>query len=213
MNESQNLSPDFIDSLKAQDKAAFNRLAQKSHCRLLGFATSMVGKELAEDVMQDAWVAIWRGLPKFAGRAALTTWLYTIIRNECVARLKRERRDDSFVQRAAGEPVRDNWLDSHFNEHGRWTNTPADWNMHSPEAALEATQLAECLEQHIEELQSAQQAVFKLRDIEQLDFEEICNILELSHSNARVLLHRARLQLFQVIDNYQKTGNCQDSQS
>jgi len=68
--------------------------------------------------------------------------------------------------------------------------------------------LQNCIEHTLEKLQPDQKAVFLLRDQEQLAMEEICNIMDLTHSNARVLLHRARLKLFHVIDHYQETGEC-----
>ena len=208
MIDLQNLSSDFINSLKSRDKAAFNSLVQNAHYRLLAFASSIIGAELAEDTMQDAWVSAWKGLPKFEGRSSLLTWLYTIVRNECIARLKKENRNITIPESVLGGGDTEDWLDARFNEQGSWSDPPTDWNLSTPESTLEGSQLERCLERHIDNLHPMQRSVFRLRDIEQLDFEEICNILEISHSNARVLLHRARLQLLKMIEHYQKTGDC-----
>lgn len=208
MTSPLDFSPEFLNRLRQQDQAAFSLLVQKGHYRLMGFAGSIIGRELAEELMQDAWLAIWRGLPGFEGRASLLTWLYTIVRNECTARLKKERR--MVMVRA---PVEDgaqleDWMAERFHADGQWKDAPAQWAINSPEAMQEEQDLKDCLEHHLDRLQENQQAVFRLRELEQLRLEEVCNILDLSHSNVRVLLHRARLRLLQVINHYQTTGEC-----
>jgi RNA polymerase sigma-70 factor, ECF subfamily len=208
MAMSLTFSPEFLEQLQNQDRAAFTILVQKSHFRLLGFTCSIAGRELAEDIMQDAWVAIWRGLPGFEGRASLSTWLYTVVRNECAARLKKEGRVIFLPPpMEAGNPLED-WMESRFAENGQWQDAPPQWALNSPEAILEEQDLMDCLERNLGQLKESQQAVFRLRELEQFSAQEVCNILELSHSNVRVLLHRARLKLLQVIDQYQMTGEC-----
>src|SRR5690606_39075079 len=102
----------------------------------------------------------------------------------------------------------DDWFANSFAANGRWKSGMPEWNMESPEQLLEEQQLRECLEKNLLSLQALQRSVFRLRDLEQLPLDDICNILELSNSNARVLLHRARLKLQRVIDHYQETGEC-----
>lgn len=200
--------PALTERLIQQDQPAFNTLVQKAHFRLLGFAGSLVGRELAEDVMQDAWVAIWRGLPGFEGRASLSTWLYTVVRNECSARLKKEGRMP-LVRMSSESPAQlEDWMENRFAADGHWKEPQAGWTLNTPEALLQEDQLKDCLDKNIRQLQESQQSVFRLRELEQLPLDEICNILDLSHSNVRVLLHRARLRLLQVIDHYQQTGEC-----
>ncbi|MEX2129938.1 MAG: sigma-70 family RNA polymerase sigma factor [Pseudohongiellaceae bacterium] len=200
--------PELITRLRNQEQAAFNALVQKSHFRLLGFAGSIAGKELAEDIMQDAWIAIWRGLPGFEGRASLTTWLYTIVRNECAARLKKEGRMVLLQESADRSGQLEDWMQERFHEDGHWNESQPHWTMNTPEAMLEEQELQDCIDKNIIKLQKSQQSVFRLRELEQLPLDEVCNILDLSHSNVRVLLHRARLRLLQVIDHYQVSGEC-----
>lgn len=207
--ESNCESPEFILRLLAQEQAAFGVLVKHYHTRLLGFAASITGDSLAEEIVQDAWVAIWRGLPGFQGRAALKTWLYTIVRNECTTRLRKDARMPTVsIDDECRDDGIDEWFATSFAANGRWQSGMPEWAMDSPEQLLEEEQLRECLEKNLLSLQALQRTVFRLRDIEQLPLEEICNILELSNSNARVLLHRARLKLQRVIDHYQETGEC-----
>jgi RNA polymerase sigma-70 factor (ECF subfamily) len=202
-------TPDFIARLAAGDQAAFHKLVKHYHPRLLGFAGSIVGENLAEEIVQEAWVSVWRGLPRFEGRAALKTWLYTIVRNECTARLRKDKRMPLVnMDEELYEDGIDAWFAANFVEDGHWRGGIAPWTLETPEQLLEETQLRDCLDRNIASLQAMQRSVFRLRDIDQLGLDEICNILNLSDSNVRVLLHRARLKLLQVINHYQETGEC-----
>jgi RNA polymerase sigma-70 factor (ECF subfamily) len=200
---------DWMARLVSQDHATFVVLVKEYHRRLLGFARMMAGETLAEDIMQEAWTAIFRGLPGFQGRASLSTWLYTIVRNECITRLKKEGRMPALsIDAPAGNDAADDWFDNSFAADGHWTDGPGEWTLATPEAMLEESQLLECLEKNIRALQDNQEQVFRMRDLEQMPLEEICNVLGLTKSNVRVLLHRARLRLQQVVDHYQRTGEC-----
>lgn len=202
-------TPQFIQRLRQQEQGGFRTLVKHFHKRLLAFAKSLAGERFAEEIVQEAWVAIWRGLPGFEGRASLKTWLYTIVRNECAARLRKERRMPMVnIDTERYQDGVDEWLAANFASDGHWQAGIPEWSMESPEELLEEEQLRDCLEKSMAGLQAVQQSVFRLRDIEQLPLEEICNILNLSSSNVRVLLHRARLKLLQVINHYQKTGEC-----
>lgn len=202
--------PDFIARLQAQEQSAFSQLVQHFHMRLQGFAAAIANTMLAEDIMQEAWLAIWKGLPGFEGRSSLTTWLYTIVRNECMGKLRKEGRIKTVHHNPGAESDEsfDSWLESTFVKNGHWASGPGVWSINTPEAMLEEQQLLDCIEHNLESLQADQSAVFRLRELEQLPLEEICNILQFSQSNVRVLLHRARRKLLQVVDHYQETGEC-----
>lgn len=201
----------FLEKLKAQDHQAFNQLVQEYHNLLLTVARSIVGEIWAEEVVQEAWVSIFKSLPKFQERSSLKTWIFTILRNEAFNRYKKESKTvslDSQTDADQQDTRLDEWLHNAFKDDGHWQKAPSDWDLSSPEALMQEEQLQECIEHTLELLNADQKAVFLLREQEQLDMDEVCNILELSHSNARVLLHRARMKLFQVIDHYQETGEC-----
>lgn len=199
----------FIEALKRQGQAEFRLLVKHYHLRLLGFAASIAGRNVAEEVVQEAWLAIWRGLPAFEARASLKTWLYTIVRNECAGRLRKDKRMPTVnIDEEQFADGIDAWFAANFIEDGHWESAIPKWGMETPEQLLEEAQLRDCIEKNLLNLQALQRSVFRLRDIEQMALEEICNILDLSSSNVRVLLHRARLKLLQVVDHYQETGEC-----
>lgn len=199
----------FISRLRALDQKAFNHLVQKFHLQLVNFSASIVGRDLAEEVVQESWVSIYRALPGFEGRSSLKTWLFTIVKNESFAKLKAEKRhkgsDGASVEAGSMENAS---VDNCFNEDGTWATELADWHLNTPDALLQEKQLYDCLRKAILALNSDNKAVFELKDLEDFSFDEICNILDITYSNARVLLHRARMELFKVVDHYQETGEC-----
>ena len=170
-----------------------------------------MGEVWAEEVVQEAWVSIYKALPKFQERSSLKTWMFTILRNEAFNRYKKESKTVSLDSQSDADQQDkrlDEWLHNAFKSDGHWQKAPGEWDISSPEALMQEEQLQECIEHTLNKLNADQKAVFLLREQEQLDMDEVCNILEISHSNARVLLHRARMKLFQVIDHYQETGEC-----
>lgn len=197
--------PLLLERLQAGDNNAFQQLVSDYHQTLVTVARAIVGDSVAEEVVQDAWIAIHRSLPAFERRSSLKTWMYTIVSNGAKTRLRKESRTIA----VGGESDAISYLAaSRFHENGHWQEPPAIWDTSSPDALLEESQLQHCIDFTLTQLSDQQKAVFSLRDVEQYTLEEICNILSLTHSNVRVLLHRARLQLMQVIDRYQETGEC-----
>ena len=91
---------------------------------------------------------------------------------------------------------------------GHWLQSPISWHSDSPEALLDEQELRECLEHTLTSLSELQRSVIMLRDRQCLELEEICNLLDISHSNVRVLLHRARLSVFATLDHFEVTGEC-----
>lgn len=99
-------------------------------------------------------------------------------------------------------------LTDRFQQDGHWQKPPSSWHVDSPDALLMSADLADCLERLLSEIPNNQRAILEMRDSSELPFDEICNELAISASNARVLLHRARAQLFKLVDHYQETGEC-----
>ena len=190
--------------LRARDHACFAQLVAAHHPTLMTLARSIIGPGLADEVVQEAWVAAYQALPDFAGRSSIKTWLFTIVSNHAKTRLRKEKRTLSLE--ALEEKIPD--FGDRFQPDGHWRELPGQWHSESPEDLLQATELRRCIDRALAELPPMQRAVFTLRDLEQLSLAEICNNLGISDSNARVLLHRARTKLFQVIDTYQETGQC-----
>ena len=199
------MEPDLA-LLRAQDHGAFTQLVQQYHAQLLVVARAIVRNAQAEEAVQEAWVSIFRALPKFEGRSTLKTWMYTIVSNAAKGKLRKEGREITVED--VGSVVGDYLSEDRFKSDGHWAGGPTSWHMESPDRILEEQQLKQCIEKNLAILPESQRAVFLLRDVEQEPLEVICNMLELSNSNVRVLLHRARVSLLSVIDHYQETAKC-----
>jgi RNA polymerase sigma-70 factor (ECF subfamily) len=195
-----------LAALRKQEHPAFQRLVEKYHRQMLIVARAIIGDSLAEEVVQEAWLSIYHALPSFEGRSSLKTWVYTIVSNQAKTRLRKESRLVSMNDMEQDIPA---YLkQENFRSSGHWITPPPLWDSESPDELLENEQLQRCIEKTLELLPALQKSVFLLRDIEQQSLEEICNMLQIANSNVRVLLHRARVKLLQVIDHYQETGQC-----
>ncbi|WP_198939366.1 RNA polymerase sigma factor [Motiliproteus sp. MSK22-1] len=199
------LEAELMPGLAERDEKSFNRLVQTYYGSMLGLARTIVGEAIADEVVQEAWVSIYRALPKFEGRSSLKTWILRITANEAKTRLRKESRTISLEQfDNGGEGI----LANRFNNQGAWQAPPGAWHEESPETLLINTEMGDCIEHTLHHLPDLQQAVFALKDLDGNSFEAICNILDISSSNARVLLHRARVSLFGKIEHFQETGEC-----
>jgi RNA polymerase sigma-70 factor (ECF subfamily) len=163
---------------------------------------------VAEEVVQETWVAVLRGLDRFEGRSSLKTWIFRILANTAKTRAIREGRtipmsalqDPAAVPEPAvpGERFRGSedpaWP-------GHWATPPAAWD-EAPEKRLESLETRLRIEAAIAALPAAQRAVISLRDIEGWSADEVCNALEVSETNQRVLLHRARSKVRAALEEY-----------
>ena len=197
-----------LEDLRRGDRAAFTRLVKRYHRPMGVIARAIVGDVWAEEVVQDSWISIHKALPRFEGRSSLQTWLYTIVRNEARTRLSKESRYVSLERMTGKHEDTLEALDLQFKNDGHWQRAPVHWQSDTPLQVLEQSQLRRCIDHTLKTLSADQCAVFTMRDIQQMALEDICQILELSNANVRVLLHRARLSLMKVIDHYQETGTC-----
>jgi RNA polymerase sigma-70 factor (ECF subfamily) len=198
---------ELIAQLVRGDDQAFRELIAQHHSVMLHIARAIVGDTFADDVVQEAWVSVYKNIATFERRSSLKTWLLTIVSNQAKARLRKESRQISLDQLDGETPG--SYLDgTHFKTNGHWQQPVPQWNIESPDALLEEQQLQHCITHTLNLLPPAQKAAFILRDIEQQSFDDICTILAVSAANIRVLVHRARLTLMQVIDRYQETGSC-----
>jgi len=195
----------LLERLQSGDNAAFRDLIVRYNQRLLIVARAIIGDVFAEDVVQEAWTSIFRAINRFEGRSALSTWMIQIVSNEAKSRLRKEKRH---MNVADTEQLPAALAESHFAADGHWQIPPAHWELGTPERLLEEDQLRCCIEHTLTLLPENQKAVFMLRDIEQMPLSDIADQLLLSESNVRVLLHRARLKLLDVVDHFQETGEC-----
>ncbi len=197
----------LITQLITGDDKAFRYLIGQYQLLMLSIARAIVGDKFADEIVQESWVSVYKNIASFERRSSLKTWLMTIVSNQAKARLRKESRMVSLEQLDGETPG--SYLDNvHFKSDGHWQNSISHWSNESPEALLEETQLQHCINKTLQLLPATQKAAFILRDIEQQSFDEICALLNVSAANVRVLVHRARLTLMQVIDRYQETGSC-----
>ncbi len=195
----------LLTRLRAGEQKAFRELVTSYQGAMRAVAIAIAGSRFADEVVQDAWLAVVRNLAGFEQRSSLKTWLLTITANTAKSRLKSSRRevllDDLPAPHGTIGAER-------FAADGHWLTPPAAWHEDSPEALLAEEQLRECLEHTLSSLSELQSSVLLLRERQGLELEEICNLLDVSLSNVRVLLHRARLKVFATLEHYEETGQC-----
>ena len=193
----------ILEKLLAGDETVFNQVFKQYYNSMQAVAYSIAGPIIADEVVQEAWFSALKALPKFEGRSSLKSWLIRIVANEAKTRRRKENRTVSL------EAIQDNWAtDPRFTENSHWKNPSSQWHGDTPEALLVADELRDCIEKNMEKLPENQLAALRLRDSAGLSMDELCNILEVSSSNVRVLLHRARDKVLRVIDHFQITGEC-----
>ncbi|MFV3330271.1 RNA polymerase sigma factor [Pseudomonas sp. NY15437] len=196
---------ELLSRLLAGDQQAFRTLVATYQGAMRAVAIAIVGAAHADEVVQDAWLAAVRNLDGFQGRASLKTWLLTITANTAKSRLRKVRRDVSLDDLPAPHGSLD---ETRFAADGHWSPAPLAWHEDSPEALLAEDELRQCLEKTLLSLSELQRSVLLLRERQGLELEEICNLLEVSLSNVRVLLHRARLKVFATVEHFEETGEC-----
>lgn len=199
----------LVGALRDGDEAAFAALVERYHGSLLRVALAFVpSRAAAEEAVQDTWVGILEGLARFEERSSLKTWMFRILVNRAKTKGQRERRyvpfissedPDADAEAAAVEAAR---FRQEGSMAGRWALPPDRWDDETPEKLLLNSEARKYLEQAIEALPQRQRQVITLRDVEGLSAEEACNILNLSETNQRVLLHRARSKVRHALEQY-----------
>ncbi len=186
---------ELLARLRAGDEQAFVTLVARHNASMMRLAGSFVSnRAVAEEVVQDTWLGVLRGLDRFAERSSFKTWLLCILVNRARSTGVRERR--SVAVGDAG-PVVDR---SRFDASGAWMSPPEHWVEDSDDRLL-AQGLSEELRAGLEGLPARQREVVMLRDVDGLNGHEVCEVLDISEANQRVLLHRGRSHLRQVLEN------------
>lgn len=199
----QLLSPQdakLVERLRARDENAFMELIRELNPSLLRIARMFVPTAaVAEDVVQETWLAVLNGIDRFEGRSSLKTWIFRILTNTAKTRGERERRSVPFsaldTEDGGYEPAVER---SRFTGTGHWAVLPRAW----PEDKLLAGETLSVIERAIERLPQTQRTVITLRDVEGWTADDVRNALELSETNQRVLLHRARAKVRNALEQY-----------
>jgi RNA polymerase sigma-70 factor (ECF subfamily) len=200
----------LLDGLRRGDESTFLALVDRHSTPMLRLALTYVrNRQVAEEVVQETWLGVLLGLNRFEGRSALKTWIYRILINTAKTRAQREGRSVPFsaleeldleLDVPSVEP--DRFLPpDHPQWPGGWVSFPPSWDG-VPEERLLAQETRAFLREAINSLPAQQRAVVTLRDIEGWQADEVCNILEISETNQRVLLHRARSKIRRVLERY-----------
>lgn len=196
-----------VARLRAGDEAAFRALVERNHGTMIAVASGYVKtRAAAEEVVQEAWLAVLKGLDRFEGRSSLSTWIVRIVMNKAMTWGGRESRSVPFSSLAAEdeggpavEPERFRPAGQSFA--GNWQSFPTDWAS-QPEERLLGRETLELVKREIGELPEAQRTVITMRDVAGCSAEEVCDVLEISGVNQRVLLHRARSRVRAAIERH-----------
>jgi RNA polymerase sigma-70 factor (ECF subfamily) len=199
----------LIASLRSGDENAFTYLVDCHYASMVRVAVLFCrDQDAAEEVVQETWIAVLKGLEKFEARSSLKTWIFSILANKAKTRGMRESRSVAFSELAAQADEEGDGNESlvdpaRFKEDGWWRETthPHRWET-TPEAAYQSAEIRGCIQQALDLLPHNQCQVITLRDLEGWSSEEVCNALDISETNQRVLLHRARSKVRNALERY-----------
>jgi RNA polymerase sigma-70 factor, ECF subfamily len=196
----------LVAALRDRDESAFAQLVDKHTPAMLRVARGYVpNHEIAEEVVQETWIALLKGIDKFEGRSSLRTWLFAVMINIAKARGVRERRDaDAAIAAYTGgtvDPARFRGSDDPYPGHWLPEEVPSPFP-DTPEGSVLGSELVDVARRELDKLPERQRMVVTLRDMLGFDSSEVCELLEISTANQRVLLHRGRAAVRQVLEDY-----------
>ncbi len=198
----------LIAKLKRGDEGAFDELVNQHHSALIRMAMGYVAdREVAEEVVQDTWMAVIESLNRFEGRSSLRTWICGILIHKAKDRGVREKRHTTFSAFESYDDDNDEAVDpSRFQQTGEWAGhwafPPQPWDDQTPEKLLASKQAVDCMQRAIEALPATLKEVLILRDVEGVEAKEVCEILKITETNLYVRLHRARERVRVAVETY-----------
>jgi RNA polymerase sigma-70 factor (ECF subfamily) len=195
---------DLVAALQAGDEQAFVSLVEELGPSMLRVARMYVSTQaIAEDVVSETWLGVLAGIGRFEGRSSLKTWIFRILTNRAKTRGEREGRSVPFSSLGGdGEGEDGPTVDAdRFQDTGAWVSAPSRWS-ELPENRLVGQETMQIAQAAIAALPEAQRTVITLRDVDGWSSEEVRNVLGLSESNQRVVLHRARAKVRQALEAY-----------
>jgi RNA polymerase sigma-70 factor (ECF subfamily) len=201
----------LIAALRGGDEAAFAQLVDQHAPSMLRVARGYVpSREIAEEVVQETWIALVKGIDNFEGRSSLRTWLFAVMINIAKARGVRERREaDTAIAAFTGgtvDPARFRGSDDPYPGHWLPDEVPSPFP-DTPEGSVLGNELVDVARRELDNLPERQRMVVTLRDMLGFDSSEVCDLLDISMANQRVLLHRGRAAVRQVLEDYLKDAS------
>jgi len=196
----------LLAALRAGDEDAFATLVKRYQASLKRLARMYVSTDsVADEIVQETWLAVLDGIDRFEGRSSLKTWLFRILANKAKTRGVRERRTVPFASLGPGDEDEPSVPADRFQgpddaSPGGWATPPRPWE--DPERRLASLEARERLREAIGALPEIQQAVITLRDVEGLPSEEVAELLDITPGNERVILHRARARVRADLERY-----------
>lgn len=207
----------LVARLRAGDEAAFATLVDDLQGRLLRLARSFCRTDaVAEEAVQETWLAVIEGIERFEGRGALRSWIFGILVNQARKRAVREQRQaelsgpaseasQAMASSGSGAESPDE-PEPGMGANGRWQTRPTPWGLEDPASAMVSRETLGVVEDALAGMPESQRSVVLLCDVEGLGPEEVCNILGISGTNQRVLLHRGRARVRRALDLYMREG-------
>ncbi|HET9250880.1 MAG TPA: RNA polymerase sigma factor [Candidatus Eisenbacteria bacterium] len=195
----------LLARLRSGDETAFASLVDELHGSLIAFARTFTSSAtLAEDIVQETWLGVIRGLHAFDGRSSLRTWIFSILVRRARTIAARDARQGGRSSGAVQAPAVE-WEPGR-GRVGLWEHAPIPWALEDPASIYQSGEALEVLQMTLDTLPETQRQVVLLRDVEGLPAADVCNILELSETNQRVILHRGRARLRRALDRYVQDG-------
>jgi RNA polymerase sigma-70 factor (ECF subfamily) len=190
---------EWLTLLLDGDEDAFVMLVARYKQPMLRLAESMIpNRSVAEEVVQDTWIGVVRGIDRFEGRSSFKTWLFSILVNRARTASSREHSAMPIDTLHAVDPLR-------FDANGHWADPLDAWTDESDDR-LDAASLLPALKSALEDLPPRQRQIVLLRDVEGLSHDETCDVLEISEGNQRILLHRGRTRLREILERHIEKG-------
>ncbi|MEZ4363058.1 MAG: sigma-70 family RNA polymerase sigma factor [Kofleriaceae bacterium] len=198
---------ELLARIRQGDEGAFSTIVDRHHAALRRFARTFVSSDAsAEEVVQDTWMAMLDGLENFEGRSSLKTWLFRILLHRATTKGVREARSIPMAPLRDDEDGVPSAASARFDGRGRWAEPPRRWDVNTPQTDLLRRELGEQLELALRDLPPRQRTIVMLRDALGWSAQEVCNVLDVSETNQRVILHRARTRLRDALERYSREG-------
>ena len=193
------LDVELLNRLRSGDEEAFVTLVSRYQQPMLRLARSMVSSQaVAEEAVQDTWMGVVRGIDRFEGRAAFKTWLFRILVNRTRSAGAREHSHSPIETLHSVDPIR-------FDAQGNWAD-PLDRWTDETDARIDAAAWAPILKAALDSVPARQRQVVLLRDVEGLTNDEVCSVLDITSGNQRIMLHRGRARLREILEIEMEKG-------